>query len=79
MIDLDSTQADSNEGTAQIDYLYHRILGVNLQSLSTEQAEEIRNTYIYLWKDLYQIESSTSSSWTGVLIAMLRDPEFLLY
>ena len=32
-----------------------------------------------LWKDLYAVEGDPVAAWTGVLSALMRDPEFVLY
>ena len=32
-----------------------------------------------LWQALYEVEDSTTAAWSGLLSALLRDPDFLFY
>ena len=44
----------------------------------TADGEEVEAA-LSLWSDLYTVERDTRAAWAGVLSALLRDPDFLLY
>ena len=58
----------------QLQYLHLLVFGKSIQP----DGPEIKAN-IDLWNRLYTIDNNTKSAWTGLLIALLRDPDFLLY
>lgn len=74
-IDFTETPENSQSAiTAQIQALQLRVLGrrVAADSPEVEANQE-------LWDELYAATGSTTETWTGLLSALLRDPDFLLY
>jgi hypothetical protein len=58
----------------QIQALHLRIFG---RTVAADSAEVEAN--LALWSDLMEVERDTTMAWTGVLSALLRDPDFLIY
>ena len=75
--EIDFTETpDSNEAAmvAQIKKLHLRLFGDRVAADGEEVAANLD-----LWRDLYSVEKDPVAAWTGVLSALMRDPEFLLY
>jgi hypothetical protein len=60
--------------TRQMQVLQKAVLG---RSVSSDGPEIEAN--LQLWTDLYAISADPTEAWTGLLIALLRDPDFLIY
>lgn len=73
LIDLEATPSEADR-TAQIQHLHRSIFG---REVATDSEEVTANTE--LWQALYAIDGSAAAAWAGLLTALLRDPEFLLY
>lgn len=74
-VDLDATTASDPEGAvAQVQFLHKRIFGRTVAADSDEV-----EAHLALWDDLHALEGSAPAAWAGVLTAMLRDPDLLLY
>jgi hypothetical protein len=66
---------DDPDGAAeQIAVLHRRIFGTTVALDGPEVTANLE-----LWHDLYAIEGDPVAAWTGLLTALLRDPDFLLY
>ena len=59
---------------AQIQDLHLRIFGKRVEADGEEVAANLA-----LWEELYAISSDQQAAWSGLLSALLRDPDFLLY
>lgn len=59
---------------AQIQALHLRIFGTRV----AEDGEEVEAN-LALWQELYAINQDADEAWAGLLTALLRDPDFLLY
>ncbi len=59
---------------AQLQLLHFRIFGTRIAADGPEVAANLD-----LWSELYTVEGDIEMAWTGVLSALLRDPDFLLY
>lgn len=59
---------------AQIQRLHLRLFG-NRVAADGQEVE----ANLGLWSDLYAIDSDPTRAWAGLLSALLRDPDFLLY
>lgn len=59
---------------AQIQALQLRVLGRRVDADSQEVEANLD-----LWGELYAATGSVTTSWTGLLTALLRDPDFLIY
>lgn len=71
-----ATTPDSDPAAmvAQIQSLHWRIFGRRVSAEGQEVAAGLE-----LWQDLYAIERNGASAWAGLLSALLRDPDFLIY
>ena len=58
----------------QIQALVLRILSRPVAADSAEVTE-----LEALWRDLYAMDGDAAGAWTGVVAALLRDPDFLTY
>ena len=65
---------DPAGAAAQLQVLHRRIFGTTIAADGPEVEANLE-----LWHDLYAIEADPVAAWTGVLTALLRDPDFLLY
>lgn len=70
----DSPTTDPAGAVAQIQLLHRRIFGRSVGAESDEVA-----AHLGLWEALYELDGSAPAAWAGVLTAMLRDPDVLLY
>jgi hypothetical protein len=59
---------------AQIKYLHLRVFGERIE----DDSEELTAT-LALWQELYDVENDVPRAWEGTLVALLRDPEFVMY
>lgn len=59
---------------AQLQDLHLRIFGQRVEADGEQVAAGLE-----LWSALYAVEGSATLAWQGVLSALLRDPDFLLY
>jgi len=59
---------------AQIQALHLAVLGDSVAADGEEVAANLA-----LWSELHTVERDTRAAWAGVLSALLRDPDFLLY
>jgi hypothetical protein len=59
---------------AQIQRLHLRVFGRRVVA----DGEEV-TANLALWSDLYSFDNNPVNAWRGVLIALLRDPDFLFY
>ncbi len=66
--------AEDDATVAQIQTLYLRILGRTVGADGAEVAE-VRA----LWDDLHALDGQPATAWQGVVAAMLRHPDFLVY
>lgn len=74
-IDWDETTATHPDAVvAQIQALHHRLFG----DVVAADGEEVEAN-LALFNDLYEVEGDVPATWVGLLSALLRDPEFLLY
>jgi len=69
-----SEQADDPAIARQVQTLHRRIFGTTVALDGEEVAVGVT-----LWSSLYAVGGDTMLAWTGVLSALLRDPEILLY
>jgi hypothetical protein len=60
--------------SAQIQHLHLRLFG---RRVALDGPEVTAN--LELWSDLYAVTDDISQAWSGLLSALLRDPDFLLY
>lgn len=65
---------DPAAAAEQIVALHRRIFGTTV-AVDGEEVE----ANLALWHDLYAIEGDAVAAWTGLVTALLRDPDFLLY
>lgn len=74
-IDFDETpESDAEAMVAQIVALHLRIFGNRVDADGEEVAANLA-----LWSDLYAVEGRPAAAWQGLLSALLRDPDFVLY
>ncbi len=66
--------ADAATVTAQLQHLHLAVLG---RSIAADSDEVVALTALF--EELRAIEDSEPAAWAGVLAALLRDPDFLLY
>lgn len=59
---------------AQIRHIYLQVTGKPLDEESTDPS-----ALITLWKQIYSVDASATSAWTGVVSAVLRDPAVITY
>ena len=59
---------------AQIQALHLRLFGDRVAADGEEVAANLD-----LWRDLYAVERDPVAAWSGLLSALMRDPEFVLY
>jgi hypothetical protein len=59
---------------AQLQDLHLRIFGTRVAADGEQVAANLG-----LWSDLYAVSGDPATAWTGVLSALLRDPDFVLY
>jgi hypothetical protein len=74
---LDFTETpdtDRDAMVAEIQALHLRLFGHHVAADGEEVAANLA-----LWSDLYGVEHDPRAAWAGVLSALLRDPDFLLY
>ncbi len=65
---------DPDGAVAQLQHLHRRVFGTSVAPDGPEVQANLE-----LWHDLYAIDEDPVAAWTGVLSALLRDPDFLLY
>jgi len=65
---------DPTAAVAQLQSLHRRIFGTTVAADGPEVEPNLA-----LWHDLYDIEGDPEGAWGGVLTALLRDPDLLLY
>ena len=70
----DTTGADRDAIVAQLQHLHLLIFGKRVAA-DSEQVQ----ANLELWDALYEIEGSAPYAWWGVMSALLRDPDLLLY
>jgi len=70
----ESPRTDTSTMAAQIQRLHKAVLG---RAVAPDGEEVEAN--LALWQELYEATDDPYVAWGGVLIALLRDPEFLLY
>ena len=58
----------------QIQALYRTLTGVPLPADAAEPAE-----LVTLWSNVYSVSASTTTAWTAVISAVLRDPRVVMY
>ncbi|MEL6346858.1 MAG: DUF1585 domain-containing protein [Myxococcota bacterium] len=74
-IDFTETPAsDEAAMVAQLQDLHLRIFGQPVDAGGEEIAANLA-----LWQTLYDIDQNIPAAWAGVTVALLRDPDFLLY
>lgn len=59
---------------AQLQHLHRRLFGTTVAADGPEVTANLE-----LWHDLFAIDGEPLTAWTGVLTALLRDPDLLLY
>jgi len=65
---------DPDAAAEQLQSLHRQVFGT---AVALDGAEIEAN--LALWHDLYAIDEEPEAAWAGVLSALLRDPDFLLY
>ena len=74
-VELEATPtSDPGGSAAQVQLLHRRIFGRTVAA----DSEEVE-AHLALWEELYVLDGSAPAAWAGVLTAMLRDPDLLLY
>lgn len=74
-IDFTETpETDREAMVRQLEVLHLRIFGRRVAADGPEIEANLA-----LWSDLYVVERDTKGAWTGLLSALLRDPDLLLY
>jgi hypothetical protein len=74
-IDFTETpDTDRDAMVAQIRALHRRVLGRDVAADGPEVAANLE-----LWGELYALDGDVPRAWTGLLTALLRDPDFLFY
>ena len=73
IVDLTAVPSDE-DSAAQIQHLHRAVFGRNVD---TDGDEVLANSE--LWDALYALDGSPEAAWAGVLVALLRDPDLLLY
>lgn len=59
---------------AQIQALHRRVLSQEIAEDSDAVSDELA-----LWQDIYDATGSPQAAWSGLLTALMRDPDFLFY
>jgi len=70
----ETPQTNASAMTAQVQRLHKAVLG---RAVAPDGEEVEAN--LALWQELYDATDSPHVAWGGVLIALLRDPDFLMY
>ena len=70
----ETAQTDRTAMTAQIRRLHKAVLGRVVEPDGDEVEANLA-----LWEELYDATDSAHVAWGGLLIALLRDPDFLMY
>lgn len=73
-IDLEKTWDESEEASAQVVHLFALILTQEI----TEDGAEAQAMH-QLWQAVYQSSDNPTEAWISVMIAILRDPNYLIY
>jgi hypothetical protein len=66
--------ADHDAAVAQLQALHLRVLSRRVEADGPEVAANLA-----LWEELYAADENPTLAWAGVLTALLRDPDFILY
>jgi hypothetical protein len=75
LVDLDETpESDLPAIQQQLVDLYLAVLGLEVEA----DGEEVQ-ALVDLWSALYAVDPDPRSAWQGVVYAMLRDPELVIY
>jgi hypothetical protein len=75
VISFDETpETDTAAMTAQIQSLHLRLFGDRVAADGPEVTSNLA-----LWSDLYAVDGDPVQAWSGLLSALLRDPDFLFY
>lgn len=74
LIDLEQTWAQSTQAEEQIVHLFNLILTQEIEADGIEV-----QTIHDLWQAVYQNTQNPSEAWVSVMIAILRDPNYLIY
>jgi hypothetical protein len=72
--EVDLTETSAEALIPQIQRLHLLIFGARVDADGEEVAANLG-----LWDELYAIEGDPAEAWAGLLTALLRDPDFLLY
>lgn len=70
----ETPQTDRAAMVAQVQHLHLRLFGTRV----AEDGPEVESN-LELWSDLYAVTGDIPTAWSGLLSALLRDPDFLLY
>lgn len=70
----ETLDSDQDAIVAQIQDLHWRIFGVRVAA----DSEEVQAN-LGLWSDLYDVTGEPDRAWVGLVTALLRDPDLLLY
>lgn len=70
----ETPETDEDAMVAQIQHLHWAIFGQRV----TGDGPQVQAN-LELWQAIYDIEGNTVDAWAGVLAALLRDPDLLLY
>ena len=65
---------DTDAIVAQIQDLHWRIFGTRVAADGPEVEANLE-----LWTDLYELDNDAAGAWTGLVTALLRDPDIILY
>lgn len=65
---------DPDGAAAQLQLLHRHIFGTDIDVDGPEVEANLA-----LWHDLFAVDEDPAAAWAGVLSALLRDPDFLLY
>ena len=74
---IDFTETPETDRTTmvnQIQWLQRAVLGASVAADGPEVEANLA-----LWRTLYAVNDQTDEAWTGLLTALLRDPDFLIY
>lgn len=70
----DTPDANADAFAEQVRFLYLHLTGIPLAAGAPEVQEGVD-----LWKQVFSVTSSPTSSWAAVIAAVLRDPNLLFY